>query len=265
MTEPIILIQGSRDWLKWRHDGIGGSDTAALLGLDPYGKTPRTLWWDKTTPFADAKPDELEHLRAGHEIEAMVRAMHEFDTGEDWPAACFEHPEFPFMRVSLDGWSDTAHEPIEIKMVAQAAIGTPIPPHHMVQCQKELLVTASSAMTYIRHCRSTGQTEQIRVVEDKELQVQILQADWKFWEQVQQRSIPDYIDADWYPEESVSMVIGVDEWKAATTTRARKEARGWLLDAVTRPRTLCSGVKIQKHPYTERVWAVKPGVSDDGE
>ena len=261
--KEIILVQGSRDWLRWRHDGIGGSDTAALFGLDPYGKTPRTLYMEKVAPFIESVATEQEHLRAGHETEAMIRAMHEFDTGEDLPPACFEHPEFPFVRVSLDGWSVRLNEPIEVKMVAAAAMGTPIPDHHMIQCQKELLVTCASKMTYIRHCRATGQTEKIPVLPDLDMQRDILRADWKFWEAVQQRQIPDYIDADWFPDEAVALVMGVNEWKAATVTRDKKAARGWLLDYVQRPRTLCSGVKIQKHPYTERVWAAKPGGDDD--
>lgn len=260
-----IMQQGSLEWLKWRHEGIGASDTAALLGLDIYGKTPRTLYLDKTAPMAEASQDTAEHLRAGHEIESMVRAMHEFDTGEDFPPACFEHPEYPFIRASLDGWSDKLKEPIEIKMVAQAAMGTPVPPHHMVQCQKELLVTGASAMTYIRHCRSTAQTEKIRISEDRTIQRDILAADWKFWDAVQRRTAPDYIDADWVPSDDPALMVGVDDWKAAQTTKDKKNARGWLLSAVDRPRTLCGGVKIQRAPFTERVSLVKVGVAGETE
>ena len=246
--KPIILIQGSPEWLKWRHEGIGASEVASLLGLDPYNKTPRMLYEEKIKPLAPAAT-ELEHLRQGHEVEAMVRAMHEFETGEDWPGACFEHPEYPFIRASLDGWN--GKKVAEFKMVAGEMMGKPVPEHHIVQCQSQLLVTATDSVTYVRHCRSLGLTEKIEVPEDKQIQIRILSVCWQFWDDVQNRKAPAYIDADWVPDESLAEAV--EYWRSCTTTKEKKVARAELLAASKTPRAICSGVKIQRAPFGERV------------
>lgn len=247
---PIILIQGSPEWLRWRHEGIGASEVAALLGKDPYNKTPRILYEEKIKPLAEATAAlEAEHLRQGHEVEAMVRAMHEFETGEDWPAACFEHPEYPFIRASLDGWN--GKKVAEFKMVAGEMMGKPVPEHHVIQCQTQLLVTATDIATYVRHCRSLGVTERIEVAEDRTMQRDILAVCWQFWDDVQNKRPPAYIDADWVPDESLVEAVAV--WRGCTTTRDKKNARAQLISMVQTPRAICQGVKIQRAPFGERV------------
>lgn len=49
-----MIVLGSRDeWLKHR-TGIGGSDAAAIIGLNPY-KTNQELWAEKSR--AERQPD----------------------------------------------------------------------------------------------------------------------------------------------------------------------------------------------------------------
>lgn len=250
MQEPIILIQGSPEWLKWRHEGIGASEVASLLGVDPYNKTPRILYEEKIRSLAPVAT-ELEHLRQGHEIEAMVRAMHEFETGEDWPAVCFEHPEYPFIRASLDGWNGS--KVAEFKMTTGEMMSKPVPEHHIIQCQSQLLVTATEVATYVRHCRNLGATEKIEIAEDKHIQVRILAACWDFWDRVQTKRPPDYIDADWVPSEDAFLLEIVATWRSCTTTKDKKSARAQLIGMIQTPRAVCAGVKIQRAPFGERV------------
>ena len=50
-AKPLRLVetnQMERDkWLAVRQSGIGGSDAAAAIGLNPY-KSPLSLWMEKT-------------------------------------------------------------------------------------------------------------------------------------------------------------------------------------------------------------------------
>lgn len=256
MSTPLILIQGSPAWLKWRHEGIGASEVASLLNCDPYFKTPRMLYEEKIKPLVEAA-SEAEHLRQGHEVEAMVRAMHEFETGEEWPATCFEHPEYPFIRASLDGWN--GKKVAEFKMVSNLAMGTPVPRHHLIQVQTQLLVTATDIATYVRHCRALGVTEKIEIPEDRTIQRDALAACWDFWDRVQSKRPPDYTDADWIEDLELSSLVA--EWLAAGTTKEKKNIRGELLAQTKTPRAICNLVKIQKAPFKERVWTT--GGSDD--
>ena len=47
MNELKTSTMSRDEWLEERRKGIGGSDVAALLGLNPY-KTPLALWEEKT-------------------------------------------------------------------------------------------------------------------------------------------------------------------------------------------------------------------------
>ena len=47
MGHIVIRIDNEKDWHNARHKGIGGSDVASILGLNPY-KTNVELWREKT-------------------------------------------------------------------------------------------------------------------------------------------------------------------------------------------------------------------------
>ena len=47
MTAISTAAMSRTEWLKERTKGIGGSDVATVLGLNPY-KTPLELWEEKT-------------------------------------------------------------------------------------------------------------------------------------------------------------------------------------------------------------------------
>ena len=57
------------DWLKARRAGIGGSDAAALVGMNPYS-SPWAVWADKLG-FLPEK-EESEPIRLGNDLEPYV-------------------------------------------------------------------------------------------------------------------------------------------------------------------------------------------------
>lgn len=63
---------GSDGWLEQRKNGIGGSDAAVCLGLQPYGRTRPDLWEHKTGR-ADHSPAGSEAIRFGTIIEPHIR------------------------------------------------------------------------------------------------------------------------------------------------------------------------------------------------
>ena len=67
-----------QEWLAERRKGIGGSDVAAVLGLNPY-RTPLQLWEDKTGR-ADPQPTS-EAARFGTAFEQFVADEFERRTG----------------------------------------------------------------------------------------------------------------------------------------------------------------------------------------
>lgn len=91
-----------REWLDWRRQGIGGSDAAVIVGLDPY-RSPMELWLNKTGQLPDQ--DESEAMRWGNLLEAPIVSEFQRRTGLYVidRQVMVEHRERPWMRATLDG------------------------------------------------------------------------------------------------------------------------------------------------------------------
>ena len=141
----------SDEWLTERGNGIGGSDIAALLGVDPY-RTPMQLWLDKTgrgDPFTGNYATDR-----GHHMEAFLLDIYGqqhpgtiIDTAPDDMPSIIAHPDVPAARVSLDGIAHNKHSSylLEVKtaghrQVAKWADGA-IPDAYQVQVGYQLAVT----------------------------------------------------------------------------------------------------------------------------
>ena len=76
MRSDIIKISTrgmTRDeWLAERRNAIGGSDTSAILGLNPYA-TPYTVWADKTGRLPPK--EDSEAMRQGRDFEQYVATV----------------------------------------------------------------------------------------------------------------------------------------------------------------------------------------------
>ncbi|MBR8087521.1 YqaJ viral recombinase family protein [Burkholderia vietnamiensis] len=95
------------DWLEVRKTGIGGSDAAAAVGLNPY-MSPLELWLIKTGRDADLpKPDPddtSEPVYWGTLLEPIVAASYTKQTGNRVRRinAVLRHPAIPWMLANLD-------------------------------------------------------------------------------------------------------------------------------------------------------------------
>lgn len=102
-----IVCKNTAEWLVKRQEiGIGASQAACILGLNPY-KSNTELWQELT---GRKKPDDLSDnsaVKYGKEAETHIRALfalehsemavdyHEFDI--------LQSSEYPFMFATLDG------------------------------------------------------------------------------------------------------------------------------------------------------------------
>lgn len=234
------MEQGTSEWLAWRRAGIGASESAALLGVCPY-KTALGLYNEKAKGIDAGDLGMEEVFRRGHETEAFVRAEHELQSGLDFPPAVFEHPEFPFIRASLDGWNEQEKMGIEIKMVGKDKLDEKMPAHHMVQVQHQMLVTGVPVWLYIRH--SEGVTRKDLINEDPAMQAAIFKACMDFHTRLQEGIPPAPGPRDWVETDMPELVAAVEALRAGD-----KAARAEALRLAPHPRTICAGAKIQTAP-----------------
>lgn len=87
-------------WLEDRKKGIGGSEVAAILGLNQY-KTAFQVWQDKT----GRAPNEQENafMKFGSRAEKLVVEYWEEETGlKTAECAHFSHPQYDFIMGTPD-------------------------------------------------------------------------------------------------------------------------------------------------------------------
>jgi putative phage-type endonuclease len=95
-----------QQWLEVRRGGIGSSDAAVAVGLNPY-KSQLALWMDKTgraIEHEDAAEDMGDPRYWGTLLEPYVAAAYQRKTGRRVRKvnAVLQHPTFPFMLANLD-------------------------------------------------------------------------------------------------------------------------------------------------------------------
>lgn len=104
MSTQIIRPKNREEWLSYRQSGIGSSEVATILGLNPW-ETPYQLWRRKKG--LDTGKEETFAMKAGHYLEDAVSMFWHDETGRDiikrsaidW---IIVNPDKPYMRVSPD-------------------------------------------------------------------------------------------------------------------------------------------------------------------
>ena len=104
MRHNRITYPDRAAWLQGREQGIGASEAATVLGLNPY-ETPLQLWRRKVG--IDPPKPQTDAMRRGHYCEDAVAQWWAHSTGRDIIAASkddfmFVDPEREYLRVSPD-------------------------------------------------------------------------------------------------------------------------------------------------------------------
>ena len=93
------------DWQEYRQrqQGIGGSDVATILGLNPY-KSAFSLWLEKTGQVESAKL-ENEFIEWGNILEPVIRSKFASVTGFEVKENPYvlQHDTYEFMVANIDG------------------------------------------------------------------------------------------------------------------------------------------------------------------
>lgn len=148
MSNTIIRPKDRAEWLKYRESGIGSSEVASIVGLNPW-ETPYQLWRRKVG--LDAPKQENFAMKAGHYLEDAVSLFWQDETGQqvikssagDW---LIRDDERPYLQVSPDRtyWlRDMPHSNdnkgiLEIKTTQKSIDEDDIPKHWFVQVQYQL-------------------------------------------------------------------------------------------------------------------------------
>lgn len=186
-------------WLRERQLGIGGSDAAAILGLDPY-RSPLEVYADKVTEVEVEDPKKIaDHLALGTAFESAILDRYEVkrDATVTARGVLLQSRRHAFMRDTLDGSQVIPSR--ELAGVAQCkTTGRPWdykddrPPQHvLVQVQHEMFVTGLAWSAVVICEFPSRRVRWIDVEAHGEFQAMLVELEAEFWARVQRREPPD--------------------------------------------------------------------------
>jgi len=205
--------QGSIPWLRWRHDGIGGSDAPALMGENPW-RSAKRLFAEKAgpsrygpeppppaepvisgyvvrTPVAPPPPPDRNYRSAasrGTALEPYARQLYNRHVGAELIANCLQSRDRPWQRASLDGLCLRTNRVVEIKcgdkVYGHVEATNSVPGYYVGQLQHILAVSGFDAIDF--WVWLPGKTPLlITVPRDEDYIARLTAAEATFWAQVE--------------------------------------------------------------------------------
>lgn len=211
-------------WLAMRKNSIGGSEIAAVLGMNRW-KTPFQVWAEKTGRI-ESSVQQSESMYWGIVMESVLREEFAKRTGYAVKEAhyIFASIDNPFMTANIDGYVDLGngeYAVLEIKTAGNYAEsdwndGCPI--EYYLQVQHYLYITGMFK-AFIAVLIGGNQFKYIEVDRDEDTIKTIVCCAKQFWNLVQTDTPPAVTDKDnallamLYPQSKAVTVKMPDEYK----------------------------------------------------
>ena len=215
-------------WLNVRKNGIGSSDAAAAVGLNPY-KSQLELWMEKTGRDADLpKPDpddDSSPMYWGTLLEAFVATHYTKKTGNKIRRvnAVLQHPEYSWMLANLDREVMGSAEVQVLECKTAGMNGAKlwregVPEYVQLQVMHQLAVTGKAAADVaVLVCGNEFRT--YRIERDEAMIARLIELEAQFWQYVETDTPPPADGSDsadialraLYPQDSGSVLNLADD------------------------------------------------------
>lgn len=191
------------EWLRYRKQGIGGSDAGAVCGLNPY-RTAAHVFLDKTSGELEGADNEA--MRQGRDLEAYVASRFTEETGLKVRRAnyIYQGEEHPFMIADVDRMIVGANAGLECKTASPYNADKwkegQIPPHYLIQCLHYMAVTGADSW-YLAVVILGQSFQWVKIQRDEEMIGNLIQIEARFWENhVKAGILPEADGSDAYTE-----------------------------------------------------------------
>lgn len=181
------------EWLELRRQGIGGSDAAAILGLNPW-KTAMDVWLEKTGEFSVDDAQDNEKMYWGNMLEDIV--AREFTTRTGLKVrrrnAILAHKQYPFMIANVDRLVVGQSAGLECKTAGYYSADDwtmGVPDYYMPQVQHYMAVTGYKAW-YVAVLIGGQEFRYYKVTRDDSFIRELIQAELEFWRLVEAKTPP---------------------------------------------------------------------------
>ncbi|MDG1603824.1 YqaJ viral recombinase family protein [Bacillus paranthracis] len=184
-------------WLEARKAGIGGSDAAAIAGLNKWS-SPIAVYYDKTSETVkDQLPSEAAYF--GNVLEEIV--AEEFSKRTNLQVrtcnAILQHPEYPWMLANVDRLVVGEKVGLECKTASEYLKkeweGEEIPASYLLQCQHYMAVTGYKAW-WIAVLIGGNKFIYKKIERDEEIIQYLIEIEKDFWLNHVEKGIPPMFD-----------------------------------------------------------------------
>lgn len=203
-----------QEWLDTRRMGIGGSDAAAIIGMNPYS-SPFSVFADKTGRLPPQEDNEA--MRQGRDLEWYVAERFKEDMADKGTPKktkecgfMLQHPKYPFMLANVDRLIIGEKAGLECKTTSVMNLkkfkNGEYPEHYYAQCVHYLAVTG--AERWYLGVVILNQGYKGFVIERDEAEIStLIDAERQFWELVQ-KDTPPSIDGSSPTAKAINAVFG---------------------------------------------------------
>ncbi len=180
------LGMSREEWVQRRKGAIGGSDAAAIIGLNAYS-SPYSVWADKTGKLPE-KPD-TEAMRQGRDLEEYVAQRWREAVGKKTYRvnAILYNPAIPFAHANVDRWVQGENAGLECKTTSVMNLkkfkGGEYPANYYVQCVHYMAVTGAERW-YLGVLVLNQGFYHYTIERDEEEIAALLEQEEEFWERV---------------------------------------------------------------------------------
>lgn len=198
----ILSVKDAEDhekWLEARAIGIGGSDAAVIMGMNPY-KSPYQLWLEKT---GQVEPPDLsgnQYVYWGTRNESNIADWFQEETGKKVKRlGTLRSKEYPFMLANVDRTVVGENAGLEIKTAGVRQYrkwkNDEIPDAYYCQCLHYMAVTGADYW-YIAVLLGGNEAKWKRIERNEEDIQHLIMAETDFWKLVETRTPPPVDGSD---------------------------------------------------------------------
>lgn len=187
-------------WLAERRTGIGGSDVAAILGLNEYS-SPYAVWADKLGLLPDK--NDTEAMRLGRDMEAYVadRFCEREGVSVRRVNRILRHPDYPFMLANVDRMVNKSEGKAGLECKTTSVLnlskfkGGEYPANYYCQCMHYMAVTGA-ACWYLAVIVLNQDFMVYRIERDEDEIAALIKVESEFWQMVQDETPPPIDGSD---------------------------------------------------------------------
>lgn len=198
-TTVLTLTNGMshKQWLQSRKKGIGGSDAAAILGLNKW-KSPIAVYLDKIGQ-APKEEEQSEAAYFGNVLEEVVAQEFSKRTGLKVRRrnAILQHSEYPWMLANVDRLIVGEKAGLECKTASEYLKDEwkddEIPASYLIQCQHYMAVTGYEAW-WIAVLIGGNKFVYKKIERDEEIIQYLIEEEKNFWLNHVEKEIPPMFD-----------------------------------------------------------------------